>query len=129
MTSESHEFACNESYEGWSGSSRGHDVDVTAPGEGVWKAAFTGKEGQSKTTVLRGNGTSFAVATAAGVAALWLAYWGRESLINYYGRENLVSEFKKLLMKTCNKNNNLKKNGKWGAGIVDAEKLLSEKVL
>lgn len=114
---------CDSNMRPWSGSSRGRDVDVTAPAKGVWKAAY--KNGEA--TVLPGNGTSFAVATTAGVAALWLGYWGRDALIEHYGSpERMVIEFKKLLETTCNRDNNLPQNSnKWGAGIVDAEKLLS----
>lgn len=60
----------------WSGSSRGKDVDVSAPGEQVWHAEpdVNGK------SVKRGNGTSYATATTAGVAALWLAFFSKQAL-------------------------------------------------
>lgn len=113
---------CDSDMNPWSGSSRGHDVDVTAPAKGVWKAAYK----KDTPSVVPGNGTSFAVATTAGVAALWLAYWGRDALIEHYGSpEKMVVGFKQLLQSTCNRDNNLPQNNKWGAGIVDAEKLLN----
>jgi hypothetical protein len=53
----------------WSGSSRGPAVDITAPGESVWHASPAQKE-----TVKMGKGTTYATATTAGIAALWLDY-------------------------------------------------------
>ena len=77
--------ASNANDQPWSGSSRaGPEVDITAPGESVWHAIA--KKGKPLTEVARGDGTSFAVATTAGVAALWLAYHDRERLISLYGR-------------------------------------------
>jgi len=60
----------------WKGSCRGSAVDISAPGQNVLKAnaARGGAVGQ-------GQGTSFAVALTAGVAALWLAHHGRADLI------------------------------------------------
>ena len=53
----------------WSGSSRGPAVDITAPGESVWHASPA-----QIATVKMGTGTTYATATTAGVAALWLDY-------------------------------------------------------
>lgn len=54
----------------WKGSSRGSRVKITAPGESVWTAAT-----RSQFTCLQASdGTSFATATTAGIAALWLAH-------------------------------------------------------
>lgn len=58
----------------WECSSRGRRVVISAPGESVWTAAAPG--GQS--CVQASTGTSFATATIAGVAALWLSYPDRE---------------------------------------------------
>lgn len=80
----------------WSGSSRGPEVDITAPGESVWHAIAN--KGKPLTDVSRGDGTSFAVATTAGVAALWLAYHGRDQLIADYGKERIAAVFKDIVM-------------------------------
>ena len=106
----------------WSGSSQGKAVDVTAPAESVWRAHYN-KQGHP--SVGRSNGTSYAVALTAGVAAIWLAYHGREKLINDYGADQIHNVFRELLMKTANSDHQLPKN-RFGAGIVDAKALLEE---
>ena len=58
----------------WRGSCSGAAVDISAPAENVWRAALPDGAGQ-------GQGTSFAVALTAGVAALWLSHHGRANLI------------------------------------------------
>lgn len=56
--------ACNVLKQPWHGSSRGGAVDVTAPGELVWHADA------SNLQTRQSSGTSFAVATTAGLARL-----------------------------------------------------------
>jgi len=114
--------ASNANDRPWSGSSRGPEVDITAPGESVWHAIA--KKGKPLTEVARGDGTSFAVATTAGVAALWLAYHGRERLISLYGMERIPEIFKHIVMtfgfRTIpNWNTSL-----FGPGIIDAVQVL-----
>ena len=60
----------------WKGSSAGAKVEVSAPGTQVW-AARPDARGAAPLTA-RGQGTSFAVASVAGAAALWLAHHGRD---------------------------------------------------
>lgn len=55
----------------WKKSSRGPQVAVTAPAYGVWRAATAADASQS---LGPGQGTSFATAITAGVAALWVQY-------------------------------------------------------
>jgi hypothetical protein len=78
----------------WLATFRGPEVDVTAPGEGVWNAKFVGRATAPEPTVAPGKGTSFSTALTAGVAALWLDYHGRDALIAAYGRAALPSAFK-----------------------------------
>lgn len=54
----------------WSGSSRGKRVDITAPGESVWCASTRPDAGRAHDCLQVSSGTSFAVATTAGIAAL-----------------------------------------------------------
>ncbi len=54
----------------WKGSSRGSRVKITAPGESVWTAATRPQQ----LCLQASDGTSFATATTAGIAALWLSY-------------------------------------------------------
>jgi serine protease len=106
----------------WRHSSRGESVCVTAPGESVWRATVNS---EGIPNVGRGSGTSYAVATVAGVAALWLARHGRDNLVERYGAARIPVIFRELLEKTAAKCPALTE-GKFGAGLVDALKLLDE---
>jgi serine protease len=108
----------------WKGSSRGKQVDVTAPGESVWYAKSL-KQGDKITyDILQGDGTSFSAPIVAGVAALWLSYHGRDELIARYGAEKIPFIFNQILRDSCEKFPTWKPN-KFGAGIVNAEKVLA----
>lgn len=109
----------------WPGSCRGSAVDITAPGSSVWRAKTKKKAGGSLDfTVERGSGTSYAVAQAAGLAALWLSYHGRQNLIARYTKARLASVFKRLLQQTCRTPSGWDTND-FGPGIADAYALLS----
>ena len=60
----------------WKGTCRGPAVDISAPAQNVYKASTS-----SFVAVEQGQGTSFAVALVAGIAALWLAHHGRADVI------------------------------------------------
>jgi len=107
----------------WPGSCRGPAVDITAPGSSVWRARTELKSGAQQYRVERGSGTSYAVAAAAGVAALWLAYHGRGALVARYGRNRLAGVFKQLLQQTCRKVPGWDTDD-FGPGIVNAKALL-----
>jgi thermitase len=109
--------ASNCKHQRWPESARGSDVDVSAPGESVWRAS-------QPSGVARGNGTSFAVSNTAAICALWLAYHGRKRLVAQYGARNLAAVFKEIVIRKgvtvpggWDKNN-------MGAGIIDALKVL-----
>ena len=87
--------------EPWDGSCRGPAVDITAPGSSVWRARTVLHEGVEQYKVLRGSGTSYAVAPTAGIAALWLSYHGRGALVARYGKDRVAAVFKLLLQQTC----------------------------
>ena len=108
----------------WSGSSHGPAVDVSAPGESVHAARTKREPNGVIYYTSRGSGTSFAVALTAGVAALWLAYHGRDELIAKYGRPNLQAVFTDLLRRTARRPAGWNAS-QYGAGIVDAEALLA----
>ncbi len=64
----------------WKGSSTGSAVAFSAPAEHVWKAHRS--DTVSKTNgISAGQGTSFATALTAGIAALWLDHHGRAAVI------------------------------------------------
>jgi hypothetical protein len=112
--------ACNFRGGKWSGSSRGSRVDVTAPGEDVWKA-------DHDEVVKTSSGTSYSTASVAGLAALWLAHWGRDFLLDKYPDTPLNEVFRWVL-----KHSSTRPDGwnirKWGSGIVDAKALLKTKL-
>jgi hypothetical protein len=107
----------------WRGSSRGPAVDVTAPGENVWVARR--RRGETGTARIGlSQGTSPANATVAGMAALWLAFHGRDKLLaRYRGSPPLQHVFLHLLRET------VRAVPGWdtktmGPGIADARALL-----
>jgi hypothetical protein len=107
----------------WSGSSHGPTVDFCAPAEAVWAATARLAHGQAAYTVEPHDGTSFAVANTAGVAALWLAHHGADALRRRYGRQNVQRLFLTLARQTA------RRPAAWdahnyGAGILDARALL-----
>lgn len=108
-------------------SSRGPKVDVTAPGELVWCARFDKQTDGFKWYVSPGSGTSFAVAVVAGAAALWLARWGRDNLIqNLGGEEKIPFVFNQILRDSCDKPQENWDTQKFGAGIINVRKLLEK---
>jgi serine protease len=115
--------ACNVDRRAWSGSCRGSRVDVTAPGEGVYRARARKTGSGVSFDVTPSSGTSYAVATTAGVAALWLAFHGRERLIQTYGKSKLAAVFQSLL-KERGVDRAPGLPGGFGTGIVNARKLL-----
>lgn len=111
----------------WPGSSRGPAVDVSAPGSCVWCADFDWRTTPPAYVVRRNNGTSYAVAHLAGVAALWLAFHGREKLAAVYGRGNVQALFLHVLRQpgVCRRPAGWN-SSMWGAGVVDAERVLRQ---
>jgi serine protease len=107
----------------WHGSSRGSKVDVTAPGESVWRAQVS-LDGQATPNVDRSSGTSYAVAIVAGIAALWLSRHGRDNLVQRYGAEKLPVVFNQILRSSCTPVPSWEP-GKFGAGLVNARATLA----
>jgi hypothetical protein len=69
------------------------------------------------------SGTSYAVAHLAGIAALWLGHHGRDPLIAKYGNAKLQDAFEAVLRSAVTTPAGWD-TSKWGAGIVDAVKVL-----
>ncbi|MDZ7955383.1 S8/S53 family peptidase [Nostoc sp. DedQUE09] len=102
----------------------GSRVDVAAPGEFIYVATATKKDGKISYTVKPRTGTSYAAPLVAGVAALWLSRHGWDKLIEIYkipARIPLV--FDQLLRETCDQPAGWDTTN-WGAGIVNAYELL-----
>lgn len=115
--------ASNRQNTPWSGSSRGKRVDITAPGEDVWHA-LPGPKGDE---VDEGSGTSYGTAHMAGVAAVWLSFFGKQNLLNTAQAAGISLQklFRNCLQQTADDQNGQWNTRKYGAGIVDVEKLLS----
>ena len=108
----------------WRGSSRGRAVDISAPAELVWRAQRNRAEDPT-TTVSGGQGTSFAVALTAGVAALWLAHHGRDQVRAEANRRGTtVQELFKAALQATAHQPALWDPDDFGPGIVDADQLL-----
>ena len=108
----------------WRGTSRGEEVDISAPAEFVWRAQRN-RESDPVDGVGAGQGTSFAVALTAGVAALWVARHGRDALLAEARRRgtNVQTLFRAALRATARRPG-VWSPGELGAGIVNARALL-----
>lgn len=114
----------------WRGSCRGPEVDVSAPAENVHVARRM--PGQVPTPDdLRdinnsGQGTSFAVALTAGVAALWLQRFGWNTLRQEAHSRGLpLQELFRAAIKQTAQVPPGWDDSRMGAGIVDAQELLA----
>lgn len=81
--------AINPQCKPWSGSSRGRAVDISAPGENVWRATF---DGQRAFDIAMGAGTTFATGTTAGIAALWLARFSDDPLMSQLREQGKITQ-------------------------------------
>lgn len=111
--------------EPWKGSCRGPSVAVSAPAENVYSAYTELIDGSMNYSTKQCQGTSFAVALTAGVAACWLAHHGRDHLISEAQKrgETLNEMFRRLVRATASKPNGWN-TARFGAGIVNARRLL-----
>ena len=109
----------------WMGSCRGPEVDVSAPAEGIWRAQRQKPSDPPDKASGDGEGTSYAVAITAGVAALWLSHHGRDRLISLARSKGLRLQalFMQLLKASARRPSGWD-GANFGAGIVDAEGLL-----
>jgi subtilisin family serine protease len=109
----------------WSGSSHGEKVLLCAPGGGIYRASWDLGKNPARSQVSVGSGTSFAVAHVAGAAALWLAYHGRDNLLEKFPGANLPELFKFMLSHHGHRVPNHWDAKQYGVGILDAELLLA----
>jgi hypothetical protein len=107
----------------WVGSARGGAIDISAPGESVWRASAERQNGAPFYDVQPSSGTSYAVATTAGACALWLAYHGHAALFARYGA-TLADTFRRLLGEVAFNRPNGWDAERMGPGVLDAKKLL-----
>lgn len=112
----------------WKGTSSGHAVTISAPAENVFVARREpGDGGAAKVT--GAQGTSFAVAMTAGVAALWLAHHGKAAVKAEAARRHTTVQelFRQALRQKARVPTGWDRN-RYGAGIVDAGALLGLKL-
>lgn len=109
----------------WKGSSQGDAVDIAAPAEHVFVARRSTPDDANRALTYPGQGTSFAVATTAGCAALWLSHHGLAAVKAAAAAKasNVQELFRSAVRQTA------RRPAGWpasmGAGIVDAEALLA----
>lgn len=108
----------------WKGSSAGSAVDICAPAELVWRAERDAQN-DPLSTVAAGQGTSFATALVAGVAALWLSHYGRAAVIaEAQARGTSVQNLFRTALRATARRPGGWETDRYGAGIVDARALL-----
>jgi hypothetical protein len=109
----------------WIGTCRGASVDIAAPGQNVYRAQVS-PGSPTGNAVGQGQGTSFAVALTAGVAALWLAHHGRDTVLAaaHARGETLQRMFLRLVTATARRPAGWDAS-QFGAGVVDAHALLA----
>lgn len=109
----------------WRGASRGSDVDISGPADVIRRGTTVLENGLQRFVITnKGDGTSFATAMCAGIAALWLAKRGTE-LEQAYGSERWarVAAFKLLLQSTARKIPGWD-TANYGPGVYQAGELL-----
>ncbi|MFD1985470.1 S8 family serine peptidase [Mesorhizobium newzealandense] len=108
----------------WKGSSRGSSVDIAAPAELVWRAERA-HSSDDLSGIAPGQGTSFATALVAGVAALWLAAKGRERVREAARQRGTTVQamFRAAIKRTARVPSQWDEQA-YGPGIIDAAALL-----
>jgi hypothetical protein len=110
----------------WDGASRGQFVDICGPADQIRRASVTRRAGRTEYVIGGpGDGTSFATALCAGIAALWLARRGPE-LDAVYGNDRWmrVAAFKRLIKQTARSTPSWDHTN-YGAGLCQADGLLA----
>jgi hypothetical protein len=109
----------------WSGSSGGSMVAIGAPGESVWIANPKMQGNTAVDCLSMSSGTSFATATTAGIAALWVSLHKTEPRFEALAKAGqLTSVFRRILQSTKRLGTNWDTK-KYGPGIVDAAAVLA----
>ncbi|MFN8059534.1 MAG: S8 family serine peptidase [Vicinamibacterales bacterium] len=124
--------ATNYSETLWADSAYIGRVKIAAPGEDVWTAVSERTVNGFVDCVEPGSGTSFAVATMAGVAALWISRHAESKEFKELRYSAKVPAAFRTLLNARRSNSDSPFvarrptgwNNAWGPGIIDAEKLL-----
>lgn len=109
----------------WKGSSGGSMVAIGAPGESVWIANPKNQGTDAVDCLSMSSGTSYATATTAGIAALWVSLHKSEPRFQSLAKAGqLTSAFRRILQSTKRAGANWD-TSKYGPGIVDAAAVLA----
>lgn len=107
----------------WSGSCRGPEVDITAPGEDIYVPILNQDDQED---MAYGSGTSYAVPHVASAAMLWMAKYKEEIGEKYNQPWQRVEAFRYCLQVSARKSENKDLDPKkFGPGILDVQKLMS----
>lgn len=112
----------------WTGSSAGSAVDITAPGESVWVASPKAGNPDPLDCLQMGSGTSYAVATTAGIAALWMSRHSGEPAFQALRASGRQTEAFRRILRDNFRSVSDWQTGSFGPGIVDAVKVLNAPV-
>jgi subtilisin family serine protease len=109
----------------WEATSKGPEVVVSAFGEAVWGASKR-RTTDPNDTVARSQGTTLAASLTAGVAALWVAAHGRDTLKAAAAQAGTTVQrmFNALIAQTAHRPPGWRTG--LGAGLVNAGRLLAE---
>ena len=119
----------------WYGCFNGPEVDFCAPAVDIVHATFNTADTNDLTNTVHSNGTSFATAMTAGVAALWLQHHGgRQAISNAVPGRSVQQVFRHLARKTAYvpmEFDPINADVPWpassyGSGILHARRLLEE---
>jgi hypothetical protein len=117
--------ASNYDSKNWDGSSKGASIAFAAPGQNVWTAKYRAINEQDYDCIEPSSGTSYAVATSAGVAALWLSY--HRQALDARPDIDRSKTFKALARCTARPIDlPADEQKKYGGGIINAAALLAE---
>ena len=111
--------AINPDDQPWDKSSKGKEVDISAPGEDVY-VPFVDKN--DKEIMVYGSGTSYATPQVASAALLWRARYADD--LKAYLPWQIVEAFRQALTISARPNANLPVD-RYGAGVLDLTKLLN----
>lgn len=109
----------------WKGSSRGPRIDISAPAENVTVARRRPDDG-GQPSVKPSQGTSYATALTAGVAALWVSHFGSDTIRQQAANRRVtVNDLFRAALQASARVPAQWDGARYGAGIVDAAALLA----
>ena len=116
----------------WQHSSGGTSIDISAPGESVWRATVNASK---ESIVGMGKGTTFATGNVSGAAALWLAFHrGTPELEELQQQGRVIDAFRAALLQSAWRPGSTNPSGshcedlpwneRYGPGLLDVAELL-----